>query len=156
MLTELENLSRNLYSLRSELLEPIIGINSACKLLIAEAPITASEALHHIVIISEDVLAEIHPFPSVSIDLQSPDNAANQLSSLANKWGKDIENLFLHVETIQNMESQFKDNDKVLIKIIYNKLEKFQGYIQLIKRIKAKFLIQGDGIAKYLNLEAPK
>ena len=156
MHTELENLSRNLYSLRSELLEPVIGINSAYKLLITKAPETANEALNHIGSISENILSEIHPFPYRAIDLQSPDNAVNQLSSLANKWEKDIEKLSLQVKNVQNMESQFEDAHKVLVKIIYNKLEKFQGYIHFMKLIKTKHLTQDDGFAEILNIDNPK
>ncbi len=156
MHTELENLSRNLYSLRSELLEPIIGINSAYKLLITKAPETAIEALNHIGSISDEILSEIHPFPYSTIDLQSPDNAVNQLSSLANKWEKDIAQLLLQVKSVQNIESQFEDADKVLVKIIYNKLEKFRNYIRFIKLIKIEHLTGDDGFAEILNINIPK
>ena len=157
MATELECFSRNLYCLRSELLGPVISINSANKLLAGEAPETTNENIKKIDSISSQLLSEIHPIPSNMIDKQSPDYAAKQLRSLANGWGKNIEDLYFHLNQLKSMQSQLEDTDKILITIIFNGLLRFQGYIRNLKTIQTTYLTQDeDSFAKILNFDIPK
>jgi len=157
MATKLECLSRNLYCLRSELLGPVISINSANKLLVGKAPETVNKNINQIDSISNQLLSEIHPIPSNVIDQQPLDHAAKQLQFLANNWEKNIEDLSFHLNKVKSMESQLEDADKILITIISNGLQKFRRYIRNMKMIRTEHLTQDeDGFAKILNINIPK
>ena len=158
MPTDLEYLSQNLYCIRSELLEPIITVHSAYKLLIGKVPETVTEILDQIGKISENVLSELHTFPENKIDLQSPDNAFKQLRSLANKWEKDTEDLSLLANKVKTMDVHLEDDDleRILKEIISNGIQKFRSYIQDMDLVQAEHLVQDNGFAKILKIDIPK
>ncbi len=159
MQTKLENLSRNLYCLRSELLGPIVSMHGGYKLIIKKT--INSMITNDLVPLFGDVCSrvneEISSLPE-NIDLDSPTNAAKQLHTFAKKMEKNAKVLSDLVNQINKTDfhPDDPDLDSSLKNIISNGLSRFQIYIQDIKVIQEEVLTQYDGYINALRIDTPE